>query len=345
MKNYLIEQNKNIKDALVNLENNKSKCLLVVDKNNTLKGTLTDGDIRRAMLQNANLSSSIKKYVKKKPLYIDNNNSTKEYIHKFIKKIKDESIDLIPVLSNDFKVKEIIFKSDFENFTKKKLSPNIPVLIMAGGKGVRLKQFTNYFPKPLVPFEDVTALEYIINSFKKYDFKKFFISLNYKKNLIKSYLKESGVKNLTYIEEKSFLGTAGSISLLKKKVKTDFFLINCDTILSSINYDSLYSYHKKNNYKITLVAAAKSYILPYGSCEIKKNRELKKIKEKPTINQFANVGLYLIKPEVITLVKKNKNLGMDELIQKVKLSGGKVGVFPVSGDSWIDTGSTNTLQK
>ena len=213
---------------------------------------------------------------------------------------------------------------------------------MAGGKGTRLKQFTNYFPKPLVPFEDVTALEYIINSFKKYNFRKFFISLNYKKNLIKSYLKESKVKNLTYLEEKTFLGTAGSISMLKKKVKTDFFLINCDTILS-INYESLYDYHKKNNYKITLVAAAKDYILPYGSCEIKNNRELKKIKEKPTIKQFANVGLYLIKPEVINLVKSNKNLGMDELIHIVKAAGGKVGVFPVSGDSWVDTGSTGAL--
>ena len=343
MKNYLIEQNKNIKDALVNLENNKSKCLIVVDKNNCLKGTLTDGDIRRAMLQNANLSSSIKKYIKKNPLFINESNSSITYIDKFIKKIKEnDSIDLIPVIGNDFKVKEIIFKKKFKSFSKNKISPNIPILIMAGGKGTRLKQFTNYFPKPLVPFEDVTALEYIINSFKKYNFRKFFISLNYKKNLIKSYLKESKVKNLTYLEEKTFLGTAGSISMLKKKVKTDFFLINCDTILS-INYESLYDYHKKNNYKITLVAAAKDYILPYGSCEIKNNRELKKIKEKPTIKQFANVGLYLIKPEVINLVKSNKNLGMDELIHMVKAAGGKVGVFPVSGDSWVDTGSTGAL--
>ena len=344
MKNYLIQEYKTIKEALIKLENNKSKCLIVIDKRSVLKGTLTDGDIRRAMLQKASLTSSIKKYIKKKPIHLDNRKISKKYTHDLIKKIKDDNIDLIPIIDKDFKVKEIIFKKEFKNITKNTILKNIPVMIMAGGKGTRLKQFTNYFPKALVPIEDATAIEHIINSFKKFNLNKFFISLNYKKNLIKSYLKESNVKNLTYLEEKSFLGTAGSISMLKKKIKTDFFLINCDTILS-INYDSFYNYHKNNNYQITLVAAAKEYILPYGSCEIKKNNELSKIKEKPTIKQFANVGLYLIKPEIINLVKKNKMLGMDELIKKVKVSGGKVGVFPVSGESWIDTGTSDSFPK
>ncbi len=341
MKNYLIEQNKKIKDALLKLEANKSKCLIVTDKKNILKGTLTDGDIRRAMLQNANLNSSIKKYVKKKPLYLDNNKTSKLYINSIIKKIKDDNIDLIPVISNNFKIKDIIFKKKFEKILpRNKTISSVPVLIMAGGKGTRLKQFTNYFPKPLVPIEDTTAIEYIINSFKNFDFKNFFISLNYKKNLIKSYLKENKVKNLTYLEEKTFLGTAGAISMLKGKVKTDFFIINCDTILS-INFQSLYNYHKKNNYQITLVAAAKNYVLPYGSCEIKKNRELKKIKEKPVIKQFVNVGLYILKPEIIKLVKKNQNIGMDALIKKVNSTGGKVGVFPINSNNWQDTGSLN----
>ena len=167
------------------------------------------------------------------------------------------------------------------------------------------------------------------------------MSLNYKKNLIKSYFRENKIKNLHFLEEQKPLGTAGSISMLKGKVKTDFFIINCDTILS-INLEKFYEYHKKNNYSITLVAASKNFKLSYGSCEIKKNGQLKKILEKPSMNYLVSVGLYLFKSDVIQLVSKNKFLGMDALIKKVKKKGGKVGVFPISEGNWYDTGQPNT---
>ena len=176
---------------------------------------------------------------------------------------------------------------------------------MAGGKGLRLKPFTNYFPKPLTPVDDKTATEIIIDAFSKYGIKKFFISLNYKKNLIKSYLRENKIPNLYFIEEKKELGTAGPISLLKGKIKNDFFVINCDTIVS-LNLERFYDFHKKNNFKISLVAASKKFNLEYGSCKIKrKNGELKNIEEKPSINYLANIGLYLLNPEIIKIIPKS----------------------------------------
>ena len=345
MRKYLLHFNKNIKMSLLQLEQNNEKCLLVVDSNNVLKGTLTDGDIRRALLRGADINSKIKKYIKRKPYFIKvknfnefGENAQQKKIQSLIKKIKDNNIDIIPLIDKFNKVKDIIFVKDFNRFSfSKKKFENISTLIMAGGKGTRLKPFTNYFPKPLTPVEDKTATEYIINSFSNYGVKKFYISLNYKKNLVKSYLKENKIENLHFLEEKKVLGTAGALSMLKGKIKNDFFVINCDTIVS-INLEKFYDYHKKNNYKISLVAATKNFQLSYGSCEINKNGQLKKILEKPKMNYLVNVGLYLFKPEIINLVAKNKFLEMDVLIKRVKQKGGKIGIFPISEDNWRDIG-------
>ena len=208
---------------------------------------------------------------------------------------------------------------------------------MAGGEGKRLKEFSKYFPKPLVPYENTTAIESIISRFKNYGVKKFYISVYYKKNLIKSYLDDNQYKNLSFLEEKQPLGTAGAIRLLKGKVKNDFFLINCDTILN-IDLEKFYEFHKKNKFDLTLVAASKNFQLSYGACQIKKNGELKKIEEKPKLDYLVSVGLYLLKPEIIKKIPSTSSFNMNNLIEKVKNSGGRIGVFPISENSWIDTG-------
>jgi dTDP-glucose pyrophosphorylase/CBS domain-containing protein len=344
MKNYLLNLNHKIKEALLRLEKNNGKCLIVVDKDNLLKGTITDGDVRRALLIGADINSSIKKYIRTKPYFIKNfksqfNTDTLERGTKLeiLKKTKNTHIDIIPVVDKNKKVVDLIFSKELNKFSLNKKLKNISTLIMAGGKGLRLQPFTNYFPKPLTPVNDKTAIEIIIDAFSKYDIKKFFISLNYKKNLIKSYLRENKIPNLHFIEEKKELGTAGPISLLKGKVKSDFFVINCDTIVS-LNLEKFYDFHKKNNFKISLVAASKKFTLSYGSCKIKKNGELKIIEEKPSINYLANIGLYLLKPEIVRLIPKNSSFEMDTLIKKVNKAGGRVGVFPINEENWKDIG-------
>ncbi len=345
---YLLNKNKTFKEALKQLEKNSEKCLIITQKNNILFGTLTDGDIRRALLNGAGINSNINKFVKKNPVILKENEYDRgvknilkdKKVIKTIEKINDENIDLVPIINSKKEVKKIIFKKNLKKYIndKKNLKDN-PVLIMAGGRGQRLKEFTNYFPKPLVPINNETAIENIISNFSKYGVRKFYASVHYKKNLIKSYLKENGVKNIKFLDERSPLGTAGSIGLLKGKIKNDFFLINCDTILS-MNMKKFYEFHKKNNFHITLVAASKNFQISYGACEInKKNGQLKKISEKPNFNYLVSVGLYLIKPNVINAVAKNKYLDMDILIKRVKNKRGKIGVFPISESSWKDTGS------
>jgi len=348
MMEYLLDKNKTFKEALLQLEKNSEKCLIITQKERFLVGTLTDGDIRRALLNGASINSNIFKHVKKNPVFMKdsdldnsvNDLSKNKKLINLIEKISDDHIDIIPVIDRKREVKKIIYKKNLKKFfkNKNKLKEN-PVLIMAGGRGQRLKDFTNYFPKPLVPINNETAMENIINSFSKYGIKKFYASVHYKKNLIKTYLKENNIKNVKFLDESIPLGTAGSIGLLKGKIKNDFFLINCDTILS-INMEKFYEFHKKNNFNITLVAASKNFQISYGACEInKKNGQLVRISEKPNFNYLVSVGLYLIKPSVISSVAKNKYLDMDILLKKVKSKGGKVGVFPISESSWKDTGS------
>ena len=351
MKNYLINNKKNIRDSLIQLEKIDQKCLIVIDNQKKVVGTLTDGDIRRALLRKNNLETKILNFIKKKPISVKlkssliNEIEKKKKINDLLLVIKDDNIDVIPVVSHKNKILKILFTKDFKKILKNNNNlSNVPVLIMAGGRGSRLKQFTNYFPKPLVPVEDVTAVEHIINNFSKFGTKNFYMSVFYKKNLIKSYLKENKIKNIKFLEEKEPLGTAGSLSLLKNKIKNDFFLINCDSILS-INYEKFYDFHKKNNFHITLVAASKNFKISYGACEInKKNGQLIKIKEKPNLNYLVSVGLYLIKPKVLKALKNKKPLEMDQLITKIKNRGGKIGVFPISENNWLDTGQIGSLK-
>ena len=337
-----------IKDSLLILEKVKDKCLVIVDKKNKLLGTLNDGDLRRAIINGADLDSKISKYIHRKPVFLKiknikllkNNKLFKDIITKKSIKLKNDNIDLIPILDKNSKVIKLFSTKNLINtFSKNhKIIKNIPVVIMAGGKGTRLGKFSNYFPKPLYPFENSTVIESIIDFFRSSGVQKFFVSINFKKDLVKSYFKENKIDDVKFIEEKKFLGSAGSLSLIKKKVSKNFFIINCDTI-SRISLEKFYHYHEKNNFDLTLVAALKKHQFPYGACKLNRKGELIKIQEKPISTNLSMIGLYLCKSKVLNLIKKNHFLGMDELIKKIKTKKGRVGVFPINEENWIDVGS------
>lgn len=351
IKKILVNYSTTVKECLVKLENNEQKCLIVVKNQNVFYGTLTDGDIRRAIILGARLDDKIKNYAKKKNFTINQNKFKKlnpNEVLKLIKQFPEKKIELIPVIGKNKKVvdfidtKKIIENKDKIEVKKNKLKKT-PLVLMAGGRGLRLKPFTNMFPKALIPVSNVSAAEHILNFFKAEGIKKFYITVNYKKKLIKSYLEEKNL-NIKYIEEKKELGTAGSLSYLKNKIKEDFFVSNCDTILK-FNLQNLYDYHVKNNFFITIVVATKNFQLPYGSCEIDKKGNLKRITEKPKFNYLVNAGLYVMKPAVLKFVKNNLSFDMDELIKLLKKKKKKIGVFPISETDWTDIGEWSDYNK
>lgn len=341
MKNLIIPQSISIKQSLNHLEKNKEKCLLVVSKKRILVGTLNDGDIRRAIIKGANVDSKIKNYVQKKPFYLfkDDLKNKKDYeISNLIEKKRKNHIDVIPILDKNKKIIDILsLRKKNINRGSNKLLRKVPLVIMAGGKGSRLKPFTDIFPKALIPINNVPAVEHIINHFRKNNVTNIFLTLNYKKELIKSYFADKKSFKLKYIEEKKELDTAGAIGLLKNKIKSDFFICNCDT-LSKINIEKFFEYHSKGKFDITLVAAAKKHSLSYGSCKLDGKGNLKKIIEKPFTNHLVNIGLYLLKPSIITMVSGKETISMDQLITKAKKRKKKIGVFPVNENNWQDVG-------
>ena len=348
MKELVIDQQASIKESLVKLEKNKEKCLLVVSKNGVFIGTLNDGDIRRAIIKGANVDAKIKNYVHKKPFYLvpdDLRTKKGSELARLVKSKKSQHIDVIPVLNKKKKIIDLVTADKLStNVYNNKSLNKVPLIIMAGGKGTRLKPFTDIFPKPLMPVNNLPAIEHIINYFEKSGVKRIYLTLNYKKKLIKSYFEDNKLHKLKYVEEKKALGTAGSIGLFKNKIKSNFFVCNCDTI-TKINLVKFYEYHLRGKFDITLTVATKKHGFPYGSCKLDKKGNFTKIIEKPFTNHLVNIGLYLIKPNIINMVSGKTISNMDELLTKAKKRRKKIGVFPVNDDSWIDVGEWSEYNK
>jgi NDP-sugar pyrophosphorylase family protein len=216
---------------------------------------------------------------------------------------------------------------------------NLPVVIMAGGKGSRLKPITNVIPKPLIPIGDKTMVEDIMDSFIKYGCNRFFLSVNYRAEIIKCYLDtQTEVKyDIKYFQEPIPLGTAGSLHLLADSVQETFFVTNCDIMIKD-DYSEILNYHRENNNELTVVAALKSYKIPYGTIESGDNGILDKIIEKPELTFMINTGLYILEPHLINEIPKDEFYHITTLIEKLKNEKRRVGVFPVSENSWIDIG-------
>ena len=337
MKDLLIKKNNTIIEALKKIGKSAEKNLIVVDNKNKLLGILSDGDLRRAILRKKKLTDKIDKIYNKKSFYLY---EKKLIIEDLKKQFIEKKIFFVPVVDDQKKIKDILTWDKV--FSKKNpvkiYKRNIPVVIMAGGRGTRLEPFTKVLPKPLIPIEDKTVIEHIIDSFTKYGSKNFFISLNYKSKILKSFFEELNPPySIKYLEENSPLGTAGALHLLKNKMKRDFYVTNSDIILK-IDHTDLYDFHAKNKNDITIVVVAKEYEIPYGTCEINSNGRLSSIKEKPKFNFLINSGLYLFNYKILNHIKENKKLDMNELIQTLIKKGKKIKIFPVPEKMWTDVG-------
>lgn len=215
---------------------------------------------------------------------------------------------------------------------------NLPVVIMAGGKGTRLKPITNVIPKPLVPVGDKTILEVIMDQFEEIGCHKFYMSVNYKADMMQFYLSKIEHKyDIDFFMEEKPLGTIGSVSLLKGKITTPFFVSNCDSI-NEQDYRDVYDYHVNNNNDMTVVTMVKSFKIPYGVIKTGKDGLLVSMTEKPEQTYMVNTGVYILNPNLIDEIPKDTFFHVTQLMENVKERGGRVGCFPVSENAWHDMG-------
>jgi dTDP-glucose pyrophosphorylase len=343
MKDITVQPNITIRKAMKALDKTAEKCLLVIDSNKKLLGTLTDGDLRRGILSGMKFSENILECYHKNPTILTYGNFEPEDAKQLL---LTKKLDLIPVLDEEHKVLDYLTWSIINGGkkTEKKLE-NVPVVIMAGGKGTRMEPFTKVLPKPLVPIHDKPIIEHIIERFTDMGCSDFHLTVNYKSKILKAYFEELQPQyNVSFVDETKPLGTAGSLRFLDGKFDNPFFVTNCDIIVKA-DYASLYEFHQKGKYDITLVASAKEYIIPYGTCELNGDGNLSHINEKPTYDFLINTGLYILNPDVLNLIPKDKFYHITHLIEDAKNQGKIVGVFPIDDDDWIDIGQWAEYKK
>jgi len=336
IKNILINPSKTILDALDLIQKNLHKSVVVVDRGERLMGILSDADIRRALLKGVKLTDQIKKFYNKKILFVKDK---KFDLLKINKRIIEEDLFIVPVIDKNKKVVDLISYKNLNNKSKPKVQ-DIPVVIMAGGKGERLKPFTDILPKPLIPINNKTILEHIILNFQSHGINNFSFLTHHKSEIIRSYLKEINTElkmKYNFFVEKYPLGTSGGLKLLEKKVTKDFFVSNCDTLVKNDLLD-IYEHHKKNLNLITIVVSYKEYQIPYGIFNTNNSGKLIKITEKPTKNYLVNTGLYVLNPKIFKYIKKNHYLDFDSLLKIIKNKKLKTGLFPIEDKNWKDVG-------
>lgn len=317
--------------------NSLDKKLLIVINNEEFAGLLSAGDIQRAIIKNLPLDTRVSAILRKnirvaKPE--DTLSTIKEMMMEF-------RMELCPVVNRQNQITEVYFWEDL--FQEKTLQPaskfNLPVVIMAGGFGTRLKPLTNVLPKPLIPIGEKTMLEDIFERFYNHGCSTFYISVNYKSDLIEYYINNQKLPyNLHFFKEEKPMGTAGSLSLLKGRINETFFVSNCDILIEQ-DYSEILNYHRSCKNELTIVAALKHFPINYGIIETGKNGRLLKLVEKPELTFKINSGMYILEPHLLNEIPENQTFHITHLIEKILQRQSNVGVFPISEKSWKDIGS------
>ncbi|ENH98111.1 Nucleotidyl transferase [Gracilibacillus halophilus YIM-C55.5] len=336
VKQFMIDEENTLVEAMSQLDK-VAKKVLFVSRNGALVAAITDGDIRRWILNKGDLDATVQNIANYEPKYL-----FEQYKHLAKKKMKEFSIEAIPIVTEEKHLVSVITWTD-EIANKPKI--DTPVVMMAGGFGTRLYPYTRILPKPLIPIGDVPIAEHIINRFNKAGVSEFHLIVNHKKNMIKSYFNEIDKNyHISYADEEQPLGTGGGLSLLKGKVNTTFFLTNCDILIEE-EYHKIYDFHKEKGNLITMVCSLKNVSIPYGVVEVGDDGEIEAMKEKPEFSFFTNTGMYVVEPIIIEELTENTSIGFPDIIKKYQEKGEKVGVYPISEHSWMDMGQHNELEK
>lgn len=317
-----------IDDVIKNLNKTQLQ-IVVIEKNQSLYGTITDGDIRRGILKGLSLKSPINKIINKKPITANITISDKRLKEIMI----SHGIKSIPIVNNKKRIVDVKFLIKDSLDDKKK-----QFVIMAGGKGKRLLPYTKLVPKPLLKVSGKPIIKHIIYKATKYNYKDFIISINHYGHLIKKTLGNgnSSKCQIKYVNEKKKLGTAGSLSLMKKILKGNFIVCNGD-VISDINYDDLMEFHKNNSADATMVIRAYEVKNPYGEIKIQGSKIIRYL-EKPSYHTFINAGVYVLNSKILGLLKYNHQCSMMDLFKKIEDKKFNVLVYPIHED-WIDIGT------
>ena len=342
-KEVQIEHSDSILSALKKMDETKHK-LLIVTKDKHFLRLLSIGDIQRASIKGVDLNWPVEGILRDVSLVAS--------VHDDMNAVKTSMLErkneFMPVVDDEQRIVDVIFWEDLFESKERVIQSNLnlPVVIMAGGKGMRLRPLTNVLPKPLIPIGEQTMMEDIMDRFVQCGCNDFYVSVNFKAEFIRHYFDNFAAKkyNIEYFQEDKPLGTAGSLHLLKGKINDTFFVSNCDSILDE-DYDEILKYHRENKNEITVVSVMKSMYIPYGTLETGENGLLKAIQEKPELTFKINTGMYILEPNLLKEIPSDRIYHITYLIEKLVNEGRRVGVYPVNEGSWTDVGNWDEYLK
>ena len=331
-----VKESISILEVMKIIDESSKQIAIVIDENNKLLGTISDGDIRRALLKNIPLTESVKEIYFKTPTVASINDSREEIIN--ICKVK--KIHQIPIVDSKGNLVGLEILDELIS-KEKKLNK---VVLMVGGLGTRLQPLTENIPKPMLEVGNKPILQTIVEKFAEYGYLDIVMCINYKSHVIKDYFgdgAEFGV-NIEYVSEKDRMGTAGALSLLKDKPQEPFFVMNGD-LLTNANFEHLHNFHISNNSIGTMCVRDYDFQVPFGVVSIKDTKILS-IDEKPMHKFFVNAGIYMFDPEILDYIPKNEFYDMPTLFKKLIDKNKKVISFPLR-EYWLDVGRIEEYEK
>lgn len=331
---FSILQSSTIIEALTRLNelHSVSMTLFVIDGNDRMVGTLTDGDIRRALIQGADLSSPVGEIMFKNFAYLSSVND----IHR-LKELRDRAITLIPILDENHRILEII------DLTQLRSSLPIDAVLMAGGKGERLRPLTLDTPKPLLKIGEKAIIDRNIDRLIDFGIRNVSVTVNYlKEQLIEHYKEPRNNVKVECVAEQQFFGTIGALKLVKEFHNDTILVMNSD-LLTDIDYEDFFLHFQEHDAMMSAAAIPYTISIPYGIFNLE-GREIKSVSEKPIYNLYANAGIYLIKKEALKYIPENKIFNATDLIDVLAADGKKVIRYPLSG-LWIDIGTPEEYRK
>lgn len=308
----------------------------LVHENGRLLGTVTDGDIRRALLAGVTLDAPVSKVMNASPTTVSEEASDTQVL----RLMREKGVLFVPVVNEAGDIVDLRALKEMQPGGAVKN----PVMLMAGGLGARLKPFTDEAPKPMLDVGGKPILETIIENFIEQGFSRFYISVNYKKEMIEDHF-QNGSKwgaQINYVHESQPLGTAGALSLLSENIESPMIVMNGD-LLTKVNFNQLLKFHEEHKMSATMCVREYKFTVPYGVVETDKHF-LQTIEEKPLQRVFVNAGIYVLAPEAIGLVPHNKALDMPDLLKILVDGGQRPKVFPLR-EYWVDIGQLDDLNQ
>ncbi len=336
LSNHVIDQNASVRQALTKLNNLGSDAILfVVDDKLKLLGSLTDGDLRRGLIDNLGLEDSLLLFIQPNPVSITNSNYTLAQLEQY----KKRNLKIIPILNDEGVVVDIL------NFRIQNTIIPADAVLMAGGKGKRLLPLTLDTPKPLLKVGDKPIIEYNIDRLIYFGIKKINISINYLGDQLKEYFKDGSEKNVSidYVTEDKPLGTIGSIQLVPGFNHDDILVMNSD-LLTNIDFADFYNTFKESGADMAVAATSYHVDVPYAVLEVDGKNLATSLKEKPRYTYYSNAGIYFIKKELLSLIPKNDFYDITDLMEVILARDMKLITYPITG-YWLDIGKPEDFKQ